>query len=752
MATETRTRLDIPIEGMDCASCAGRIEKSLNNLEGVEASVNFALKQATVEYDVARTQTSELTTAIKKVGFTPRLSEAGLDERGDAHDHAAHINADADALRTRVIGSALLTIPVLAFSMIPGLQFDYWQWISLALTLVVVLWGGWPIHRSTWVNLRHGAMTMDTLVSIGTLAALTWSIYNLVFGGAGEIGMNMSFEFLPGRDEDGMHIYLEEAAVITTLIMLGRYFEARATARAGLAIASLMRLGAKDAALLKADGSERRVPVSEINPGDRFVVRPGEKVATDGTVIEGASAVDASMITGESVPVEVHPGDEVVGATINAGGRLVVEAARVGEDTVLAQIARLVNDAQSGKSKTQRLADRISAVFIPTVLVIALGTLAFWLAYGDSTTFAISAAVSVLIIACPCALGLATPTALMAGTGRGAQLGILIKGPQVLEHVRDIKAIALDKTGTLTSGQMTVEQFAFAAGSAEPRALGLLAAAEDGSEHPIGRAVAEAARTQGAHALVAQSFMNHAGLGVEAMIDGTHVLVGRPQLLADRGFDSTPELDQALESAAARGNTAVAAGWDGAVRAVAILSDAPKENAARTVTELKARGVEPVLLTGDNEATAAHIAGDLGIERYIAGVLPGDKSAEVARLQQTGVQVAMVGDGVNDAPALAQADLGISIGGGTDVAIEASDLTLVSGDPLAIIDALRLSTDTMNTIRQNLAWAFAYNVAAIPVAAAGLLNPMIAGAAMALSDICVVMNALRLRRFKPLER
>lgn len=736
---------------MTCASCAGRVEKSLNDLEGVDASVNFALKQATVEYDAAQTETTELTAAIEKTGYTPRLPDAGH-EIHDPHDHSAHINADADALRARVIGSAILTIPVLAFSMIPGLQFDYWQWISLALTLVVVFWGGWPIHRATWVNLRHGALTMDTLVSIGTLAALTWSIYNLVFGGAGMIGMTMTFEFLPGRDEGGTHIYLEEAAVITTLIMLGRFFEARATAKAGLAIASLMRLGAKDAAILDAGGSERRVPVSEVAPGDRFVVRPGEKIATDGTVIEGASAVDASMITGESVPVEVHPGDEVVGATINAGGRLVVEAARVGEDTVLAQIARLVNDAQSGKSNTQRLADRISAVFIPTVLVIALGTLSFWLLVGDSTTFAVSAAVSVLIIACPCALGLATPTALMAGTGRGAQLGILIKGPQVLEHVRDIKSIALDKTGTLTSGQMTVEHFTFAEESEKSRALGLLAAAEDGSEHPIGRAIASSAREQGGDALSAQSFMSLAGLGVEAMVDGTHVLVGRPQLLADRGLSSTAELDEAFTQAAGRGDTAVAAGWDGEVRAVAILSDAPKPNAARAVAELKSRGVEPVLLTGDNEVTAAKIAKDLGIERHIGGVLPGDKSAEVARLQGTGLQVAMVGDGVNDAPALAQADLGISIGGGTDVAIEASDLTLVSGDPLSIVDALRLSTGTMNTIRQNLAWAFVYNVAAIPVAAAGLLNPMIAGAAMALSDICVVLNALRLRRFKPLDR
>jgi Cu+-exporting ATPase len=734
---------------MDCASCAGRVEKSLNALDGVDASVNFALKRATVEYDEAQAKTSDLTTAIEKVGFTPRLE---TEESHAAHDHSAHINADAKALRTRVIGSAILTVPVLAFSMVPALQFDYWQWVSLALTLVVVFWGGWPIHKATWVNLRHGALTMDTLVSIGTLTALSWSLYNLFFGGAGAIGVEMSFEFLPGRDDASMHIYLEEAAVITTLIMLGRYFEARATARAGMAIASLMRLGAKEANLLEADGTERSVPVSALAAGDRFVVRPGEKIATDGTVVEGSSAVDASMITGESVPVEVAPGDDVVGATINSGGRIVVEAARVGEDTVLAQIARLVNDAQSGKSDTQRLADRISAVFIPAVLVIALGTLAFWLIAGDSTTFAISAAVSVLIIACPCALGLATPTALMAGTGRGAQLGLLIKGPQVLENVRKIETIALDKTGTLTTGEMTVEQFVVASDESRDRALGLLAAAEDGSEHPIGRAVAKAARTEGASPLTAQGFMSHAGLGVEAMVDGTLIVVGRPQMISDQNFTSNPELSTAIDEASARGNTVVAAGWDGAIRAVAVLSDAPKPTAARAVSELKSRGVEPVLITGDNEQTAAHVAQNLGIDRHIAGVLPGEKAAEITHLQNGGRQVAMVGDGVNDAPALAQADLGISIGGGTDVAIEASDLTLVSGDPLAIVDALRLSNDTLRTIRQNLGWAFVYNVAAIPIAAAGLLNPMIAGAAMALSDICVVLNALRLRRFKPLER
>lgn len=742
------TRIDIAIEGMTCASCAGRVEKSLNDVDGAEATVNFAMKRASVEFDPAETTPEALVKAVAKVGYTAHLPS---DEHA-GHDHEAHMHADADALRDRVIVSTILTAPVLLVSMIGAVQFDYWQWISLVLASIVVFWGGWPIHKATWVNIKHGGLTMDTLVTVGVFASLGWSVYNMVFGDAGAIGVQMSFEFLPGRDESAMHIYLEEAAVITTLIMLGRYFEARATSRAGEAIEALLRLGAKDAALLDANGEERRVPAEDLRVGDRFVVRPGEKIAVDGKVIDGAGAVDASMITGESRPVDVVAGSEVTGATINLSGRLVVEATRIGDDTVLAQIAKLVNDAQSGKSSSQRLADRISAVFIPAVFAIATATLVYWLAAGDSTAFAISAAVSVLIIACPCALGLATPTALMVGSGRGAQLGLLIKGPQVLESVGKIKTIVLDKTGTLTTGKMTLDRFEFADGVDQQVAVARIAAVEDASEHPIGRAIASAAREQGASFDQPESFMIQQGLGVEGVVDGTHVVVGRPRFLASAGIAIDGRTQLAIDAAQAEGKTVVAGGWDGQARVLAVLGDSIKPSSAHAVSELKKRGIEPVLVTGDNERTAADVAQTLGIERYIAEVLPGEKADEVERLQRDGSKVAMVGDGVNDAPGLARADLGISVGGGTDVAIEASDLTIVSGEPLAIVDAIRLSEDTLSTIRQNLGWAFAYNVAAIPVAAAGLLNPIIAGAAMALSDICVVFNALRLRRFKPLPR
>ncbi len=743
------TKLDIPIEGMTCASCAGRVEKSLNDLEGVDASVNYALQRATVQFDAGATTHDDLAAAVEKVGYTARVPAEG--EAHAAHDHSDHINADAAALKTRVIVSSILTVPVLAMSMIESLQFDYWQWISLALTLVVMLYGGWPIHKATWVNARHGALTMDTLVSVGTFAALFWSLYNLIFGGAGEIGMTMSFELMPSREGSDMHIYLEEAAVITTLIVLGRYFEARATSRAGAAIAALMKLGAKDAALL-TDSGERRVPVSELRVGDRFVVRPGEKLATDGVVVDGESAIDTSMLTGESVPVDVVVGDDVAGATINRSGRLVVEATRVGEDTTLSQIARLVSDAQSGKSASQRLADRISAVFIPVVFLIAAATFLFWIAIGDSTTFALSAAVSVLIIACPCALGLATPTAVMAGSGRGAELGLLIKGPEVLEQVGSIDVIALDKTGTLTNGQMTLSAFDVAEGVDADAALALVGAVEHGSEHPIARAIARAAQERGLAGAEPEFFMSHQGLGVEAMTGGKRVLVGRECFLTDNGVAEVPdELRTAIERAGAAGDTAVLASWDRQVQAVATVSDTVKPHARVAVAELKSLGLTPVLITGDSARAAHSVAETLGIDQVVAEVLPDEKASEVERLK-TGGPVAMVGDGVNDAPALATADLGISMGSGTDVAIEASDLTVVSGDPLAIVDGIRLSSATMRTIRQNLGWAFGYNILAIPIAAAGLLNPMIAGAAMALSDICVVGNALRLRRFKPSAR
>lgn len=753
------TKIDIPIEGMTCASCANRVEKSLNEIDGVDATVNFAMKRATVNYDDASTTSDELAHAVEKSGYKPHMPNAMDHASMNGHasddavmDHSAHMHADADDLKLRVIVSAVLTVPVLLISMISALQFDYWQWVSLALALPVVLWGGWPIHKATWVNLKHRNLTMDTLVTVGTFSAVLWSTYNMVFGDAGMIGMSMTFELFPGRESSSMHIYFEVAAVVTTLIMLGRYFEARATRRAGAAIEALLHMGAKDAAVLGADGSERRVAIEALQVGDRILVRPGEKIAADGVVVEGASAVDMSMLTGESVPVDVEPGSKVAGATINTSGRLVVEATGVGEDTALAQIARLVSDAQAGKSASQRLADRVSAVFIPAVFLIAAGTLAFWLIDGAGSSFAFSAAVSVLIIACPCALGLATPTALMVGTGRGAQLGLLIKGPEVLENTRRIETIVLDKTGTLTTGRMELQRFEVADGVDRAQALAIVGGVENASEHPIARAIAASAIADGSIS-EPLSFTNHEGLGVEAMIDGKHVFIGRERLLSANGIElPSGDLAAVIDTANADGLTAVLAGWDGAVKAVAVVGDTVKPTSERAVTEMKSLGLTPVLLTGDNEHVAAAVAGELGIEEYISEVLPGEKDSKIAALQADGVNVAMVGDGVNDAPALARADLGLAIGTGTDVAIESSDITIVSGEPLAIVDGIRLSRATLRTIQQNLGWAFGYNVAAIPLAAAGLLSPVIAGAAMAFSSISVVLNALRLRRFKPLPR
>jgi Cu+-exporting ATPase len=751
MSTETKTKIDIPVEGMTCASCAGRVEKSLNGIEGVDASVNFALKRATVEYDEEHTSHEELAAAVEHAGYTPHMPQD--DEHGEhaAHDHSAHMHADANSLKSRVIVSAAITIPLFLVSMISSLQFDYWQWVSLPLAFFVVLWGGWPIHKATWNNLKHRALSMDTLVTVGTFAALGYSTYNLVFGMAGEVGMRMTFELIPSREASDMHVYFEIAAVVTTLIMLGRYFEARATRRAGAAIEALLKLGAKDAAVLGEDGTESRVPIDQLSVGDHIVVRPGEKIATDGRVIEGTSAIDQSMLTGESVPVDVEPGDQVAGATINTSGRIVIEATRVGEETALAQIAKLVSDAQSGKSASQRLADRVSAVFIPAVFLIAAGTLVYWLATGASTAFAVSTAVSVLVIACPCALGLATPTALMVGTGRGAQLGLLIKGPEVLEQVRTIDTIVLDKTGTLTTGKMTLVDFVVADGEDREAALRLVGAVENGSEHPIAKAIAAAASERGSLPQP-QSLMNHAGLGVEAMLDGAHIFVGRPALLEANSIDApTGDLERALSDARDAGRTAIVAGWNGKTRAVAVVSDSVKPTSARAIKQLKSLGLNPVLLTGDNERTAAKVAGELGIDEYIGDVLPSEKADKITSLKAKG-SVAMVGDGVNDAPALATADLGLAIGTGTDVAIESSDITIISGEPLAIVDAVRLSRATLRTIQQNLGWAFGYNVLAIPLAVAGILGPVVAGAAMAMSSISVVLNALRLRRFKPLKR
>ncbi|WP_343232993.1 heavy metal translocating P-type ATPase [Miltoncostaea marina] len=729
---------------MTCASCAARVEKKLNRLEGVEASVNYATETATVAFDPGRVPAERLVAAVESAGYGATLPAAPGDEAPPAAEPAD----PAAALRTRLVVSAALALPVVLLSMIPPLQFDNWQWLALQLATPVVLWGAWPFHRAAWVNLRHGAATMDTLVSIGVVAAWIWSLVALFGLGAGDPGMRMGFDLVIDAGAGAEHIYLEVAAVVTVFILAGRWFEQRAKRRAGAALTALLELGAKEAAILGDDGVERRVPVAELAAGDRFLVRPGERIATDGTVEDGSSAVDASLLTGESVPVEVGPGDAVAGATINAGGRLVVRATRVGADTALAQIARLVTEAQSGKAPVQRLADRVAAVFVPVVIALAVATLAFWLANGAGATYAFTAAVAVLIIACPCALGLATPTALLVGTGRGAQLGILIKGPEILESTRRVDTVVLDKTGTVTTGRMALVDVALAPGEDRAETLRIVGALEDGSEHPIARAIARAARDEAGPLPAPERFGNREGLGVEGVVDGHAVVVGRPALLADWGVALEGGLAAALEAAQAAGRTAVAAAWDGRARALLTVADTVKPSSAEAVRRLRALGLRPVLLTGDTAATARAVAADVGIDEVIADVLPGEKADVVRRLQAEGRVVAMVGDGVNDAPALAQADLGLAIGTGTDVAIESSDLTLVSGDLRAAGDAIRLSRRTLATIKGNLFWAFAYNVAALPLAALGYLNPLVAGAAMALSSVFVVSNSLRLRRFR----
>ncbi|WP_392873705.1 heavy metal translocating P-type ATPase [Streptomyces sp. LN499] len=747
--TGTTAEVELSIGGMTCASCAARIEKKLNRMDGVTATVNYATERAKVSYRGEGLSVQDLITTVEKTGYTARQPAPPV--RTEGSTPAAEDGADAlRPLRQRLLTAVVLAVPVIAMAMIPALQFMYWQWLSLTLTVPVVTYAAWPFHRAAWTNARHGAATMDTLISVGTSAAFLWSVWALFFGTAGMPGMTHPFELTIGRSDGAGNIYLEAAAGVTAFILAGRWFEARSKRKAGAALKTLLELGAKEVTVLRG-GREVTVPTAELQVGNRFLVRPGEKIATDGTVVEGASAVDASMLTGESVPVEVGVGDAVTGATLNAGGRLVVEATRIGADTQLARMAKLVEDAQNGKAAAQRLADRISAVFVPVVLLIALVTLVVWLLLTNDVTAAFTAAVAVLIIACPCALGLATPTALMVGTGRGAQLGILIKGPEVLETTRRIDTIVLDKTGTITTGRMTLQDIHVTTGTDTSQALRLAGALEHASEHPIAQAVATGARERTAATLpVPEDFTGLAGLGVQGVVEGHAVLVGREQLLAEWEIHLPEELARKKAAAEAAGRTAVAVAWDGEARAVLEVADAVKDTSAEAIARLRALGLTPLLLTGDNRAVAESVAAEVGIDRddVYAQVMPEDKVDVVRRLQTQGRSVAMVGDGVNDAAALAQADLGLAMGTGTDAAIEAGDLTLVRGDLRAAADAIRLSRKTLGTIRTNLFWAFAYNVAALPLAAAGLLNPMIAGAAMAFSSVFVVGNSLRLRGFR----
>ncbi|MBN9156812.1 cation-translocating P-type ATPase [Microbacterium sp.] len=780
--------VELEIGGMTCASCANRIEKTLNRIDGVTATVNYATEKARVDlpdgFDPAT-----LIAQVEDIGYSAVLPAPPVAEP-PAGDAPTADDPELRSLRTRLVVSAVLAVPVIAMAMIPALQFTNWQWASLALAAPVIVWGAWPFHRAAWLNLRHGAATMDTLISMGTLAAFGWSLYALFLGTAGMPGMRHEFSFALQAGDGSSNIYLEVGAGVTVFILAGRYFEKRSKRRAGAALRALLELGAKDVAVLRASAGagaggaapeaadagavpgdadsaaggagsdagsaspqtavrteEVRIPIAQLVVGDEFVVRPGEKIATDGVIVSGTSAVDASMLTGESVPVEVGAGDAVAGATVNAGGRLVVRATRIGSDTQLAQMARLVEDAQTGKAEVQRLADGISGVFVPIVIAIAVVTLGAWLGAGFPATAAFTAAVAVLVIACPCALGLATPTALLVGTGRGAQLGILIKGPEVLESTRKVDTIVLDKTGTVTSGRMEVTDVIVEDGTDAAELLRLAGAVEAASEHPIAQAVARAAAGAGPVPPV-ESFENIPGRGVQGVVDGHAVLVGREALLADWAQHLSPRVAAAKAEAEGGGKTVIAVGWDGSARGVVVIADTVKPTSAEAVAALKRLGLTPILLTGDNEAVARRIAAEVGIDVVSAEVLPEGKVDVIARLQGEGRVVAMVGDGVNDAPALATADLGMAMGTGADVAIEASDITLVRGDLRTAADAIRLSRRTLGTIKTNLFWAFAYNVAAVPIAALGLLNPMLAGAAMAFSSVFVVGNSLRLRRFR----
>ena len=753
----TRRELDFEISGMTCASCAARIERNLNRLDGIDASVNYATEKARVKVPEGLAP-EEIIAEVEKTGYSAALPPdsnqdgTGRDHAGHSggHDHGGIAGPETDreieVLRQRLIGSILLAVPVIAMSMFEALQFEYWQWASLVLAAPVVVWAAWPFHRATLMNLRHGATTMDTLVTIGISAAFFWSLYALFFGTAGEPGMTHPFEITVAPSDGASNIYLEVAAGVTMFLIAGRYFELRSKRRASSAMNALLEMGAKEAFVIR-DGEEVAVAIGDLAVGDEFVVRPGEKVATDGVVVSGNSAIDESMLTGEPVPKEVGAGDEVAGATVNAGGRLTVRATRVGADTQLARMAKMVEDAQSGKAPVQRLADRISAYFVPAVILIAAATLGAWLGAGFPADAAFTAAVAVLIIACPCALGLATPTALLVGTGRGARMGILIKGPEVLESTRQIDAVVLDKTGTVTEGRMELVEVITAEGVDRRELLAIAGALENSSEHPIAKAIARVAAEETGKLPQPEGFASVAGRGVQGVVDGHAVLVGRESLLNDWSQHLPPDLAEAKSSREGEGRTVVIASWDGAPRGLMVVADTVKSTSPEAVSELLELGLEPVLLTGDNEAAARAVAKEVGIDRVIAEVLPGEKVEVIKRLQGEGKVVAMVGDGVNDAPALAQADLGLAMGTGTDVAIEAADITLVRGDLRSVGEAIRLSRRTLGTIKVNLFWAFAYNVAAIPLAAFGLLNPMLAGAAMAFSSVFVVGNSLRLRSF-----
>ncbi|MBB4933367.1 Cu+-exporting ATPase [Lipingzhangella halophila] len=752
-------QVELAISGMTCAACANRIERKLNKLDGVTAAVNFATEKARVRLDPDTSLAAgDLIAQVEKAGYGAELPAPARASTGGDTDTASDVG-DAEgtalhALRQRAIISVALAVPVIVLSMVPAWQFTYWQWAALTLTAPVIVWGAAPFHIGAWKNLKQGTATMDTLVSMGTSAAFVWSLYALFLGTAGTPGMVHPFELTISRGDGASNIYLEVAAGVVAAILLGKYFEARSKRRAGAALRSLLELGARDVTVLRG-GREERIPVERLAVGERFVVRPGEKVATDGVVEEGTSAVDMSMLTGESVPVEVSAGAAVVGATVNSGGRLVVRATRVGSDTQLAQMAKLVEEAQNGKAAVQRLADRVSGVFVPAAILVALGTLVFWLVSGNGVAAAFTASVAVLIIACPCAMGLATPLALMVGTGRGAQMGILIKGPEVLESTRRVDTVVLDKTGTVTSGQMALLDVHVAEGQREEEVLRLAGALENASEHPIAQAVATGAAQRAGDLPSVDDFGNIEGRGVRGTVEGHRILVGRASLLAEWDQHLPAELERAKAAAEDDGHTVISVGWDGTARAILVVADAVKPTSARAIRQFRDLGLTPILLTGDNTAVARSVAANVGIDpggtTVIAEVLPEEKVGVVRRLQSEGKAVAMVGDGVNDAAALAQADLGLSMGTGTDVAIEAGDLTLVRGDLRAAADAIRLSRATLRTIKTNLFWAFAYNVMAIPLAAAGLLNPMIAGAAMALSSVFVVSNSLRLRRFRALE-